>query len=61
MPQKLYKLLKKIIAAFLMLYSYNLLVPSSAIISINFITIIILTIFKIPGLILLIIIKVIVY
>lgn len=61
MSQKLYKLLKRILAAFIMLYSYNLLVPSGAIIPINIVTISALTIFKIPGLLILITIRILIY
>ena len=61
MLHKLGIVFKKIIVGFLMLYGYNLLVPSAAFIPINIITIILLTIFGIPGLIFLIIIRLIVY
>ncbi len=61
MLDRITNILKKIIVGFLMLYGYNLLVPSAAIIPINVITVILLTIFGLPGLIFLIIIKLIVY
>ncbi len=54
-------LLKRLIVAFLMLYGYNLLVPAVAIIPINIVTVILLTIFGLPGLIVLIIIRLLVY
>ncbi len=58
---KITNILKKIVVGFLMLYGYNLLVPSVAIIPINIVTVILLTIFGLPGLIFLILIKLIVY
>lgn len=61
MPHKIYKIFKKLITAFLMLYSYNILVPSDAIIPINIITLILLTIFGLPGLLILITIKLLIY
>lgn len=55
------KLIKKIILSFTTLYSYNLLVPPVAIIPINIITLSITTLLQIPGLIILIIIKLTIY
>ena len=55
------KILKKIIIGFLILYGYNILVPAKAIIPINITTVTMTTIFGIPGLIILIIIKVLIY
>lgn len=55
------KILKKIIVSFFMLYGYNILVPAKALIAINFITVMIVTIFEIPGLILLILIRLFIY
>lgn len=61
MLNKLTNILKKLIVGFLMLYGYNILVPAAAIIPINIITVILLTIFGLPGLIILIVIKVLIY
>lgn len=61
MLNKLSHFFKKLIVGFLMLYGYNLIVPAAAIIPINIITVILITIFGLPALIFLIIIKVIVY
>lgn len=61
MLNKLINILKRLIVGFLMLYGYNILVPAAAIIPINIITVILLTIFSFPGLIVLIIIKVLIY
>ena len=61
MLNKLILILKKIVVGFLILYGYNLLVPTAAIISINLITVFITTLFGIPGLIVLIIIRVLIY
>lgn len=61
MLNKLANILKRLIVGFLMLYGYNILVPAAAIIPINIITVILLTIFGFPGLIVLIIIKVLIY
>lgn len=61
MLNKLYKFLKKTIVSFFMLYGYNLLVPASAIIPINLITVILITIFSLPALLILILIKVTIY
>ncbi|MCI9084085.1 MAG: hypothetical protein HFH46_00525 [Bacilli bacterium] len=61
MLNKLTNILKRLIVGFLMLYGYNILVPAAAIIPINIITVILLTIFGFPGLIVLIIIKVLIY
>ena len=61
MLKRLYKFLKNIIVSFFILYGYNRLVPSPALIPINLITVILITIFGIPALIILIIIKLIFY
>ncbi len=61
MQVQITNILKKILAAFFMLYGYNILVPAVAIIPINIITIVILTIFSLPGLIFLIIIRLLIY
>lgn len=61
MQAKIINILKKILAAFFMLYGYNILVPAVAIIPINIITLVILTIFSLPGLIFLIIIRLLIY
>lgn len=57
----IYKLLKKIVMSFFILYGYNILVPSTAIIPINIITLTITIIFGFPGLIGLIIIRLLIY
>ncbi len=51
------KLIKKLITALGLLYSYNLIVPSVLLIPINIITVIFVTLLSIPGLLILIIIK----
>ncbi len=61
MLNKLTTILKKLVVGFLMLYGYNLIVPAAAIIPINIVTVILLTIFGLPALIILIIIRVLVY
>lgn len=61
MLPKLTKVLKRILVSFFMLYGYNLLVPSEALIPINIITVIILSIFEIPGLLFLIVIRLFIY
>ncbi len=61
MLRKLYRLLQRLVVGFLMLYGYNLLVPAAAIIPINIITVILITIFGLPALLFLIIIRVLVY
>ncbi len=61
MLTKITKVLKRILVSFFMLYGYNLLVPSEALIPINFITVIILSIFEVPGLLFLIIIRLFIY
>lgn len=58
---KLTKVLKRILVSFFMLYGYNLLVPSEALIPINIFTVIILSIFEIPGLLFLIVIRLFIY
>ncbi len=61
MLNKLFQPLKRLVLGFLMLYGYNLIVPAVAIIPINIVTVILLTIFGLPALIFLIIIRVLVY
>lgn len=61
MLNKLTQILKKLVVSFLMLYGYNIIVPTAAIIPINIITVLLLTIFGLPALIFLIIIRVLVY
>lgn len=61
MLRKLTRLLQRLVVGFFMLYGYNLLVPAAAIIPINIITVILLTIFGLPALLFLIIIRVLVY
>lgn len=61
MLSQIVKFLKKIIISFFMLYGYDILVPSTVVIPINIITITILTIFNLPGLLLLILIKLLIY
>ncbi len=61
MLNKLYKFFKKITVSFFMLYGYNLLVPASAIIPINLITIVLIAIFSLPALLILIVIKLTIY
>ncbi len=58
---KLFKILKRTIVSFFMLYGYNIIVPSTAIIPINIITVILITIFGLPALLILIVIRLIVY
>jgi len=61
MLNKLTQILKKLVVSFLMLYGYNIIVPTVAIIPINIVTVLLLTIFGLPALIFLIIIRVLVY
>ena len=61
MLSKLLKILKKFIMSFFMLYGYNVIVPATAIIPINLITVLIITIFSVPAFIFLIVIRLIVY
>jgi len=61
MLNKLTQILKKLVVGFLMLYGYDVIVPAAAIIPINIITVLLLTIFGLPALIFLIIIRVLVY
>lgn len=61
MIKKIMKYIKKLIMSFFMLYGYNLIVPARAIIPINIITVLLLTIFSVPALIILIIIKLLIY
>ncbi len=61
MLNKLFKIFKKFIMSFFMLYGYNVIVPMAAIIPINLVTVSLITIFSIPAFIFLIIIRLIVY
>ena len=61
MINKILMVFKKLIVGFLMLYGYNLLVPAAAIIPINLFTVILLTIFGLPALICLIVIRLLIY
>ena len=55
------KIIQKLLMGFCILYGYNILVPSEALIPINLITVTITTIFGIPGVLSLIVIKVLIY
>ena len=61
MLKNLYKFLKRITVSFFILYGYNQLVPASAIIPINLITVFLIGFFNVPALINLIIIKITLY
>ena len=61
MIKRIIKYIKKLIMSFFMLYGYNLIVPAKAIIPINIITVLLLTIFSVPALIILIIVKLLIY
>lgn len=61
MLQKIGYYLKKILISFFMLYGYNIIVPSAALIPINIITVLIIAFLSVPGLLLLIIIKLLIY
>ncbi len=61
MLNKLFKIFKKFIMSFFMLYGYNVIVPMAAIIPINLVTVSIITIFSIPAFIFLIVIRLVVY
>lgn len=61
MLNKLFKIFKKFIMSFFMLYGYNVIVPMVAIIPINLVTVSIITIFSIPAFIFLIVIRLVVY
>ena len=61
MLNKLFKIFKKFIMSFFMLYGYNVIVPMAAIIPINLVTVSLITIFSIPAFIFLIIIRLVVY
>ena len=61
MIKRIIKYIKKLIMSFFMLYGYNLIVPARAIIPINIITVLLLTIFSVPALIILIIVKLLIY
>ena len=60
MLSKITRAFKRLLMGFFMLYGYNILVPA-AIIPINIITVLILTILGLPGLIALIVIRLLVY
>ena len=55
------KIFKRILVSFFMLYGYNILVPAEALIPINVITVMILSLFEIPGLLFLIVIRLFIY
>ena len=58
----IFKILKKILLAFFILYGYNiLLLPISSVVPINFITVPVISILGFPGLLSLILINMIVY
>ena len=61
MVKRIIKYIKKLIMSFFMLYGDNLIVPARAIIPINIITVLLLTIFSVPALIILIIVKLLIY
>lgn len=61
MVKKIKEYIKKLIMSFFMLYGYNLIVPAKAIIPINMITVLLLTIFSVPALITLIIVKLLIF
>lgn len=61
MIKKIKEYIKKLIMSFFMLYGYNLIVPAKAIIPINMITVLLLTIFSVPALITLIIVKLLIF
>ena len=61
MLKKILTYSKRIIMSFFMLYGYNLLVPAPAIIPINYITLVTITLFNIPALIILITIKILIF
>ena len=61
MLSKITKALRRLIMGFFMLYGYNVLVPPEAIIPINLITVLILTLFGLPGLMFLVIIRFFIY
>ena len=61
MLKNLYKFLKRITVSFFILYGSNQLVPASAIIPINLITVFLIGFFNVPALIILIIIKITLY
>lgn len=61
MLNKIIKILKKIVVSFFTLYGYNVIVPATAIIPINIITVALLTVFSLPALLCLIVIKILIY
>lgn len=61
MLSKITKIIKKIIMGFFILYGYNILVPAGALIPINLITISTTSLLGLPGLVTLIIIRLLIY
>lgn len=61
MLSKITKIIKKIIMGFFILYGYNILVPAGALIPINLITISITSLLGLPGLVTLILIRLLIY
>ena len=61
MLQKIGYYLIKILISFFMLYGYNIIVPSAALIPIYIITVLIIAFLSVPGLLLLIIFKLLIY
>lgn len=61
MLKKIYKLLKKLVMSFFILYGYNVLVPAKAIIPINIITLSLVTLLSPLILLTLIAIKILIY
>ena len=58
---KLTQIIKNIIMGFFLLYGYNILVPSEALITINIFTVFITSVFGVPGLVALIVIRLLIY
>ncbi len=61
MLTKIFKVFKRILLSFFMLYGYNVLTPSAALIPINIFTVLVLALFEIPGLLFLIVIRLFVF
>ena len=61
MLSKTTKILRRLLTGFFMLYGYNILVPAEGIIPINVVTVLIITVFGLPGLIFLIVIRLFIY
>ena len=61
MANKISVFFKKIIFSFVMLYGYNMLVPGLAIIPINVITLLIVFFLELPGMVCLIILRLLIY